>query len=589
MMDETNVYRIKRIRLVNFHNVQDATIDLCGHLFLLGDNGSGKTTILDAVHYVLTGGGHLMEFNSAARMAGSRQDGRRVQGVVLRYNVDTGPMNPTGGVSYAALELVDEQESILTIGVGLSAYSMDERVQRWGIIISAPLESVPWLTEEGGKYKVTDSRSMREALLPQGAFFTIGGYEKELARKVFNNEEIFAETCRFLSMGKAYREIAASAVDYHQLFKTLLPEPKTDLFDRIVDSLKTLDEATTVLEDMEKKFQYLSELEEQVRAISDQRESIARYGWMKIHFERNAVNERTAAIDDETEKTKKRLVETSRLISQCRDRKTALQRRIDDMRGADGAGLVRQEKELAQDIMSGRERLRILEGQLTEAAETLKKAETLKNGLRAGLTLKIEGVSGAIAAASTLQPELSSDLVARLRPIAASERAAFEIQGFSADELVNRIGEQLMTLHRERDRLEETHKRLRTEIDETAGERDGLIKADALRPRIDGLNETLAAFGDAGIDAKLLYEQLEWNERLDIQTRASMEEAIGIDVLSIVMVARKDRERAAEIVFKAAPGIKIYWADEKPPEVADWIRNSFNLQETHPSALHCLS
>ncbi|MDD3000096.1 MAG: ATP-binding protein, partial [Candidatus Riflebacteria bacterium] len=59
---------LKRIRLLNFHNFLDETITLNGHLFLLGGNGSGKTTILDSVHFALTAGGQRMELNSAARM-----------------------------------------------------------------------------------------------------------------------------------------------------------------------------------------------------------------------------------------------------------------------------------------------------------------------------------------------------------------------------------------------------------------------------------------------------------------------------------------------------------------------------------------
>lgn len=98
-------YRIVRIRLVNFHNLGTVTVDLPGggHLFLLGDNGSGKTTLLDAIHYVLAPG--RLEFNAAARVAGSKDvGGRKVQGIVLRYNVETGAMRERG-ISYAALEL----------------------------------------------------------------------------------------------------------------------------------------------------------------------------------------------------------------------------------------------------------------------------------------------------------------------------------------------------------------------------------------------------------------------------------------------------------------------------------------------------
>jgi energy-coupling factor transporter ATP-binding protein EcfA2 len=145
MLNEvTERYTIRRIRLINFHNFVDETIEIRhgGHLFLLGDNASGKTTVLDAVHYVLTAG-ESMEFNSAARIAGSREEGRRIQGVILRYNVDTGPLNPSGGTTYAALEIAGRHGTLTTVAVGMTATGMDEKVQRWGIIRECPLEKIP--------------------------------------------------------------------------------------------------------------------------------------------------------------------------------------------------------------------------------------------------------------------------------------------------------------------------------------------------------------------------------------------------------------------------------------------------------------
>jgi energy-coupling factor transporter ATP-binding protein EcfA2 len=585
------MYRINRIRLVNFHNIQNETIEVSGggHLFLLGDNGSGKTTILDAVHYVLTGGGNLMEFNSAARMAGSRQDGRRVQGIVLRYNVDTGPMNASGGVSYAALELIDEKDNLLTIGVGLSAYSLEERIQRWGIILSGPLESVPWLSEEGGRIRVTHQKEIRDALLSKGAFYTIGAYEKELARRVFNNDEIFAETCRFLSMGKAYREIATSAADYHQLFKTLLPEPKTDLFDRIIDSLKTLDEATTLLEDMEKKLQYLAALEELVKTISDQRESLLRYGWLKIYFERNQLSDRIGTIDGEQEQIRKLLSEINRLIAFCRDEQVALQRRIDDLRSADSAGLVRQEKELAQDILSRKKLLEISEQKLTDTSEIVETAEKQCSHLKDELTAKIDLVREAVAKASVLEPQLTAERIAQLQNMTASEHAVNEIRQFQVDDLTGKIENHLREFHRELDRLSDQHKNRLTERESHSNERENLFHADALRPPIDGLEAVLNKLNAAGIENQLLYEQLEWNEDIDTDTRSSMEECIGVEILSIIMVQDKVREQASTIVFETAPGIKIYIKNEQSVDIPDWIRTGFDLRATHPAAAVCLA
>jgi len=142
-------YLIRCIRLINFHNFTDETITLedGGHLFLLGDNGCGKTTILDAVHYVLTAG-MAMEWNSAARVTGSKQHGRRVQGIVLRYNLDTGIMNKNGAITYVALEIIGRHGRPLTIGMGISATAMDERIRFWGFIRECPLSELNFLTEE---------------------------------------------------------------------------------------------------------------------------------------------------------------------------------------------------------------------------------------------------------------------------------------------------------------------------------------------------------------------------------------------------------------------------------------------------------
>lgn len=589
MISDVTGYRIKRIRLVNFHNVSNATIEVNGHLFLLGDNGSGKTTILDAVHYVLTGGGNLMEFNSAARMTGSRQDGRRVQGIVLRYNVDTGPMNPAGGVSYAALELTDEHGNVLTIGVGLSAYSMEERVQRWGIIISAPLESVPWLTDEGGRFKVTEQKQMRDALMAKSAFYTIGAYEKELARRIFNNEEIFAETCRFLTMGKAYREIASSAADYHHLFKTLLPEPKTDLFERIVDSLKTLDEANQLLEDMEKKLQYLSSLEEQVKIIGDQRESIVRYGWLKIYFERNSISKRINDIDNDVEQIKKLKLEINRQISSCRDQQVALLRRIDDLRSADSAGLIRQEKELAQDIASRKSNLEFLEQKLTDASGVVDAVEKQYNRLKTDLCSQISTLSDAIKDASTLEPQLCDQRITSLEHALVSEHIIDEIPSLTVDDICGKLEEHLRGFHRDQDKQSEQLDMLRLECEEYRNEREKLLNAGSLKPPVPGLSDVLNALSDAGIDSKLLYEQLEWSEQLDSDTRSSIEECIGLEILSMITVAQRDREMANRIVFETAPSIKIYSLQEYSRDLPDWIRTAFDLRTTHPEAVMCLS
>ena len=180
-------YRITKIRLINFHNFVDETIELPsgGHLFMLGDNGSGKTTVLDAVHYVLTAG-RSMEFNSAARVAGAKHTGgRSIQGIVMRYNIETnGPLNTNGGITYAAVEITGRNGRPVTAAIGISTRSMDEAIERWGVIKECPVEDLPLLQREGGRTRPSTKAELKTALSGSGYYGQIGSYADDLAARV---------------------------------------------------------------------------------------------------------------------------------------------------------------------------------------------------------------------------------------------------------------------------------------------------------------------------------------------------------------------------------------------------------------------
>ena len=218
-------FRIVKIRFVNFHNLGTGIVDLPGggHLFLLGDNGSGKTTLLDAIHYVLSAGD--IEFNAAARVAGAKNvGGRKVQGVVMRYNVEAGgPMNKDGGISYAALELASvETGRAVSICVGLSATSMDVAYDSWGGMADAPVTDLPLAVEDGDRNRAAfrDEFAKRIKTLPAGHYFAkIGQYATAVAERFFDDAETYRNVCRILATGKAYREIASKAGNLNELFR----------------------------------------------------------------------------------------------------------------------------------------------------------------------------------------------------------------------------------------------------------------------------------------------------------------------------------------------------------------------------------
>ena len=152
-MKQRESYRITAVRVVEFHNLGTTTIEIPegGHLFLLGDNGSGKTTILDAIHLVLTAG-REMEFKSAARVAGAKDSGgRTIQGIVLRYNAVTGRTARENGITYAAVELRSDSGKVCSLAVGLSAMGMDVAFDRWGGIASVPIADLPLSVKGDGE------------------------------------------------------------------------------------------------------------------------------------------------------------------------------------------------------------------------------------------------------------------------------------------------------------------------------------------------------------------------------------------------------------------------------------------------------
>ena len=48
--------KLVKIKLVNWHIFTNHTINLSGNVLITGENASGKSTLLDAIYYVLSAG-----------------------------------------------------------------------------------------------------------------------------------------------------------------------------------------------------------------------------------------------------------------------------------------------------------------------------------------------------------------------------------------------------------------------------------------------------------------------------------------------------------------------------------------------------
>lgn len=565
-------HRIERIRLVNFHNFVDETIEIRdgGHLFLLGDNGSGKTTVLDAVHYVLSGG--ELELNAAARIGGRRDEGRTLQGIVLRQDFERGVRNEGGAIAYAAIELHDPGSGrTLSLGIGTEATTLDARVTRWGFIVPRPLADIPLL--DAAEIPL-DREGLRRVLGTNQVVVQLSAFRKELARRLFGSEAQYEDAVRFWGMAKAYREIVAGARDFGALFARLLPPPDTRVYDEILRAIRAIDDLDVALRDLDAQAAYVRGLVELQREISEAREAAARYRWLLCFREREETAAEAARANEEAAIGREQAL---RLASDAEAARLRLDRLSEVLRRAesdDVAGVlsaIRECESRHAELSVEADRA----GQAAVAAQREYEAATrvateyraafgtaareVARELRAAAA-EVVDLPGSLATIEHLAGELEqgpaqSGRLARL-PDASAAVTVAEAAGHAANDAVIEA--------RVAVRAADAMRRAAAEAVV------GLEAAHEALPEVNGHAAARRALAAAGIAARTIYELVEPVPGAPAATLAAIEALVGDHVLGAFVVGGRDRERARALVATAAPEVRVVCAIDESARLPDW-------------------
>jgi hypothetical protein len=153
------VKKLTRIRLINWHLFENTTITCNGTTYLIGINGAGKSTILDAVQFALVGGQRDVRFNQAALAGGKRTLASYVRGELgtegQRYLRD----DATGVV---ALEFCNPDGSYFVHGAVIDAYADGRSPDVMYFIVNAAPLNDEWFFQSGGQ--LFDSRAFKRHL-----------------------------------------------------------------------------------------------------------------------------------------------------------------------------------------------------------------------------------------------------------------------------------------------------------------------------------------------------------------------------------------------------------------------------------------
>lgn len=566
---DKDIYSIHAVRLVNFHNINHVTIPVTdgGHLFLLGDNGSGKTTVLDAIHYVLSAG--ELELNSAARMGGNKNYGRRINGVITAYNMELGADRFSDGrVTYAAIELRNGAGIVTSLGVGLSIANAGAPLQQWGFRINVPVAELPLLLADNNGNEYPPDREEFKKTLQQrdGHYYTsMTTYAQAVARDFFPTKSQYDEYRKFLNMCKAYREISSKAGNYHELFKSLLPEPDTETLRDLRNSLRNLRESHSALFALEKKCLYLTGLHDKQKAIDKARETIGILESGIYHFDLRKQQQLLM----ESAETDKVMTEEAERLKQAKEhgeeKVQALARSIADLNGRDASNLIETEKSRSKEWEIQKHKSEKSVKMLDELANrkislTAKHAGSLKD-FRDGIAL----LAGKLAENLAAWPNLPlKDTLNALQAALSIEMPYIEFESKELRSLYYSFGGQEERLKAGLELAKQSFETVKKEKESAEQEILTLQKEpEACPENLPEYRDLLDDLERDMLDGTPLYLKLHWKKDVADGLRGAVEELIGEDTLATIVGDSECSEKIKELLLSGYSGFRFA---ERHPE-----------------------
>ena len=160
--------RLEAVRLVQWYHFQDETFPIGGSCLLLGDNGSGKTTVLDAIQVALVANLSEVLLNRAAN-----ERSRRTLLGYVRWKIGSEDESRPGAVrfgrgactSYVLLEFRDDEDpgQAFTCGIGFEATETDSDLAKAQFVVpGARVSDVEVVAHAGNGQELDVVRPLRE-------------------------------------------------------------------------------------------------------------------------------------------------------------------------------------------------------------------------------------------------------------------------------------------------------------------------------------------------------------------------------------------------------------------------------------------
>lgn len=270
--------KLRRIRLINWHLFENTTITCNGTTYFIGTNGTGKSTILDALQFALVGGQRDVKFNQAA-MSGSR----RTLTSYVRGELGTEGQRFLRGdaTGVVALEFCEDDGVPFVHGAVIDAYADGRSPNVSYFLVNNASLNDDWFFHAPGK--LYDSRAFRRHLehfaLPGGRahlFTRLEDYRFHLLNRLGQLKDTFLTK---IVKGLAFSPLTNIRDFVHNY---LLDENLVDVH-VLQEQLETLRHFEDLAADVRRRIEELGHIEELDQERVTQRRRRITNGYVRRH------------------------------------------------------------------------------------------------------------------------------------------------------------------------------------------------------------------------------------------------------------------------------------------------------------------
>ena len=268
--------KLTKIRLINWHYFANETIEVNNNILLTGQNATGKSTILDAITFVVTAGD--TQFNVAANENGKRDLKGYVKCKVSR--TDREYLREGDVTGHIALEFYDTvRDTYFTIGTVIDAFGDLLPAKYLFYQTFEKLSDSFFVSEDGVILSTADFKKHNTTF----EVFLTKKEAKRAYRTTFGNlnEDFF----RLIHKALAFKPIA----DVKEfIYDHLLEEKQIDV-ENIKDSIRSYKELENTLKIIKQKITDLHEIEAVYKDIKTNEDARNFYAYVLQLFEEKAI------------------------------------------------------------------------------------------------------------------------------------------------------------------------------------------------------------------------------------------------------------------------------------------------------------